>query len=544
MTINKWNASMDAVSFSADGRPMSPGRTDDSLSTRMSPQARFALGTASATCALIILDTNVVAVSLPSIARSFHAGFAEVEWVVSAYMVAFASCLLAAGGIADRFGRKKLMVIGLGVFALASLGCGLAPTALFLNLARAAKGVGASMLLTAALAVIANTFHEGPLRARAWAIWGMCMGLATTVAPLVGGVIAQWLGWRWIFLLNLPVCAVLASCVYRSIDESRNPHAGVIDVMGSVLFGASLGLGIWALIGAQAAGWRSFATIARFTACVVLLMAFVQVEKSRAHAMIDLSLFRQARFVAAVLSMAGYAACAQVMMTFLPLYLQNAFGWPAVHAGIGMLPFAIAMVAGPYAGARLSRRFSSAALLSMGLAIIGVGNLLTAWVALDARYWLVGIGMIVTGCGAGILNGDTQKAIMACVPPNRTGMASGISTTTRFSAIATSVGVLGAVLAWRTQAALDTALANTPAVKNAIDANFMSTLLAGDSARAMLSLPPEARQILATLAPSSFASGFSSALCVAGVVAIMAAAMVWMLAGRRPSLAAQALGQQ
>src|SRR5471032_1847678 len=129
------------------------------LSTRA---ARFVLGTASATCGLIVLDTNVVAVSLPSIARSFHVGFADVEWVVSAYMVAFASCLLAAGGIADRFGRKKLMMIGLGVFCLASLGCGLAPTALFLNLARAVKGVGASMLLTAALAVIAHTFPAGP----------------------------------------------------------------------------------------------------------------------------------------------------------------------------------------------------------------------------------------------------------------------------------------------------------------------------------------------------------------------------------------------
>jgi len=129
---------------------------------------------------MIVLDTNVVAVSLPSIARSFHVGFADVEWVVSAYMVAFASCLLAAGGLADRFGRKKLMMLGLGVFCLASLGCGLAPTALSLNLARAVKGVGAAMLLTAALAVIANTFQEGPGRARAWAVWGMCMGLATT----------------------------------------------------------------------------------------------------------------------------------------------------------------------------------------------------------------------------------------------------------------------------------------------------------------------------------------------------------------------------
>jgi EmrB/QacA subfamily drug resistance transporter len=523
--------------------PDAPSEAPASCPAPTGRAARLVLGTASATCALIVLDTNVVAVSLPSIARSFHVGFAEVEWVVSAYMVAFASCLLAAGGLADRFGRKKLMMIGLGVFCAASLGCGLAPTALVLNLARAVKGVGAAMLLTSALAVIANTFQDGPARARAWAVWGMCMGLATTVAPLVGGVITQWLGWRWIFLLNLPVCLVLAWCAHRFIRESRNSQAGAIDVMGSLLFGAALALGIWALIGTQTDGWHSLPTIARFSGCAGLLIAFVRLEKNRAHAMIDLSLFRQPRFVAAVMSMFGYAACAQVMMTFLPLYLQNAFGWPAVGAGIGMLPFATAMIAGPYIGAWLGGRLSSVTLLTVGLGLIGVGNLLTALVSMDQRYWLVALGMIVTGCGAGILNGDTQKAIMACVPPNRTGMASGISTTTRFTAIVMSVGVLGAVLASRTQTALDIALTNAPQLRRSLDPDFMSRLLAGDAIHATRHLAPAAKVFLATAAPLSFASGFASALCAAGVLALVIGVVVWVLAGRRVRSAAQPLGQ-
>src|SRR5258706_3838103 len=317
----------------------------------MSGAVRFALGTASATCALIVLDTNVVAVSLPSIARSFHASFADVEWVVSAYMVAFAACLLPAGALADRLGRRKMLLAGLAVFFLASLGCGLAPSATGLNVARAIKGVGAAMLLTSALAVIANTFHEGPARARAWAIWGMCMGVATTVAPLVGGVITQWVGWRWIFLLNLPVCAALAWCVLRSIRDSRNPDAGRIDIAGSALFGSALALGIWALIGAPSAGWTSRLTAARFAGRAALLIAFVQVERVRVHPMIDLALFRQPKFVAAVLAMFGYAACAQVMMTFLSLYLQNAFGLSAFAAGPGMLAFVSPTIAGPSVGA-------------------------------------------------------------------------------------------------------------------------------------------------------------------------------------------------
>jgi EmrB/QacA subfamily drug resistance transporter len=490
--------------------------------------ARFVLLTCSATCALITLDTNVVAVALPSIARDFHAGFADVEWVVSAYMVAFAACLLPAGALADRVGRKTMLIAGLAAFLLASLGCGLAPSALALNIARAAKGVGAAMLLTSALAIIANTFHEGAARARAWAVWGTCMGVSTTIAPLVGGVITQWLGWRWIFLLNLPICAMLAWCAWRGIRESRNPHAGAIDRLGSTLFAAALALGIWALIGTQADGWSDWRTGARFGACIVLLAVFVRTQNISKHPMIDLALFRQPRFVAAVLAMFGYAACAQVMMTFLPLYLQNAFGLPAVRAGIGMLPFAISMVIGPHIGAALSKRVPGMTLLALGLAAIGAGNLLTAMFAGMSSYALIGIGMIVTGLGAGVLNGDTQKAIMACVPPHRTGMASGISTTTRFTAIVTSVGVLGAVLATRTQHALDVHAVASAELRGALDENFLSRVLAGDLAHA-----GAVSEGVVQFARVSFASGFASALAVAGVCALCVAMAVWLLAGRR-----------
>ncbi|AET94675.1 major facilitator superfamily (plasmid) [Burkholderia sp. YI23] len=486
---------------------------------------RFVLLTASATCALITLDTNVVAVALPSIARDFHAGFAEVEWVVSAYMVAFAACLLPAGALADRIGRRKMLIAGLAVFFLASLGCGLAPSALALNIARAAKGVGAAMLLTSALAIIANTFHEGAARARAWAVWGTCMGVSTTIAPLVGGVITQWAGWRWIFLMNLPICALLAYCAWRGIRESRNPHAGALDLAGSALFAAALALGIWALIDAQADGWTDWRTEARLVACAALFAVFVRVQRSRAHAMIDLALFRQPRFVAAVLAMFGYAACAQVMMTFLPLYLQNAFGLPAVRAGIGMLPFAIAMVVGPYIGASLARRIPPMALLTLGLAIIGAGNLLTALFAGMSSYALIAVGMIVTGLGAGVLNGDTQKAIMACVPAHRTGMASGISTTTRFTAIVTSVGVLGAVLASRTHAALDLHASSLADPKAVLDASFLSRLLSGDLVHA-----GAGSEAILRIARASFASGFAASLAVAGVCALSVAAAVWLLA--------------
>lgn len=494
---------------------------------------RLILATASAICALIVLDTNVVAVSLPSIARTFHAGFSDVEWVVSAYMVTFASGLMVSGGLADRIGRKRMLMIGLAVFALASLGCGLAPSVGWLNAARALKGVGAAMLIPSALAIIAHTFRDEHERARAWAFWGMCMGIATTVAPLVGGAITQYVGWRWIFLMNLPICATLAWCAFRLMHESKNPAASSIDRAGSALFGLALACGIWALIEAGTQGWTSAVTLARVAASAVLFAAFVFVERRAAHAMVDLSLFKDRRFVGAVLGMFGYAACAQVMMTFLPLYLQNAFGLPAVEAGFGMLPFALAMIVGPFIGAALLRQMSIAAVLMIGLLLIGGGNLFTAGVAHIGSYAWVTIGMIVTGCGAGIMNGNTQKAIVGLVAPTRTGMASGISTTTRFTAIVMSVGVLGGVLAARTRHAFDLQLGAHPSLAAYVDAPFVSRVLAGDADTAVSSAPNGVHAVLSTLAQSSFASGFSESMMVAGGVAVVLAAAVWALAVRK-----------
>jgi EmrB/QacA subfamily drug resistance transporter len=508
----------------------------DSASAQHSAGRRasnFILATASGICALIVLDTNVVAVSLPSIARTFHASFADVEWVVSAYMVTFASCLLAAGGLADRIGRKRTLLIGLAVFALASLGCGLAPSVFWLNVARAVKGLGAAMEITSALAIIGHTFREEKERARAWALWGMCMGIATTVAPLVGGAITQYVGWRWIFLINLPICAVLAWCACRAMSESKNPEAAAIDKVGSVLFGLALASAIWTLIDAGTHGWMRAATFERAGFSALMFVVFVLAERRSRHAMVDLALFRDRRFVGAVLAMFGYAACAQVMMTFLPLYLQNAFGLPAVAAGLGMLPFAISMIVGPFIGAAMLRHYSIAWVLMAGLLMIGAGNVAVGSVAQSGSYLWVALGMIVCGCGAGIMNGNTQKAIVALVAPSRMGMASGISTTTRFTAIVMSVGVLGGVLSARTTGAFAGHVAARPAMADLIDSTFVSRVLAGDAAAAVAQAPESLHATLTMLARSSFASGFSVSMYVAGAVALVLSFCVWAFAARK-----------
>ncbi|HEX3525335.1 MAG TPA: MFS transporter, partial [Stellaceae bacterium] len=403
--------------------------------------------TASTGCTLTVLDTNIVAIVLPTIARDFGASFADIEWVISSYVLCFASLLLPAGAIADRFGRRRVFLIGITIFSLASLLCGLASSATALYTARAFQGVGAAFLLAPALAIIGHSFHEESERNRAWAIWGGMMGLTMVLAPIIGGVIAFTLGWRWAFNINVPICALLAGAVLLLVDESKDKDARRLDPAGILSFSISMFGLTSGLINGQAHGWGSTSALASFGAGLLGLTSFVIVESIQPRPMLDLRLFRIPRFIGAVLAMFAYASCAQVMASLLPLFLQNGLGRTPLDAGFAMLPFALAMLALPYVGRRLGRYLSSSQLLVLGLAIVGVGNAVTGWGAHRGVWLVVMIGMVILGGGGGLLNGETQKAIMRTVPRDRAGMASGISTTARFSGILLGFAVLSGVLA-------------------------------------------------------------------------------------------------
>lgn len=490
---------------------------------------RLTLLTASGVCSLIVLDTNIVAVTLPTIARDLGANFADIEWVVSAYMLAFAALLLPAGSIADRFGRQKTLLCGLGIFILASIGCGAAPNALFLDIARAIKGVGAALLLTSALASIGHTFHDEIERAKAWAFWGACMGVAMTAAPTLGGLITEYVGWRWIFYLNLPVGLFLMAMVWRAVPESRDPQSARLDPWGSLAFSASLLCLIWGLIEANRIGWSHPVTYARLIGGAVLLGLFVVIERVQRRPMVDLQLFRHPRFIGALLGMFFYAGCAQVMMTLLPFYLQNGLGFSAIASGLGMLPFAMTMLIFPRIGVRLARRFAPATIMAAGLTLVGSGNLLSAWAVSSGGYLAFALAMAVTGAGAGLLNGDTQKNIMACVPRERTGMASGMSTTMRFSAIVLGIGVYGALLASHTGQLLHDSLSAQGGPWLGHTQEIASRVVAGDMAAAMNLLPEVARPLIEPLARQAFVGGFSMLLWVAGFLSLIGALVVGTL---------------
>ena len=486
---------------------------------------------ASGMCFMIMLDSNIVAVSLPSIARDLDAAFSDIEWVVSAYVLTFAALLMPSGALADRIGRRRIALVGLSVFTLSSLLCGLAPGALILNMARAVQGIGAALQLSAALAILGHEFR-GSDRARAFGFWGTVIGVAVALGPLVGGVITSSFGWRWAFLVNVPIGAVLVVLTVAVVEESRDPDAVRLDLAGMVLFGGGLFCLVWALIDGNAAGWSSRPILLKLAAAIALFILFVVAERAQMRPMVDFSLFRRRTFLGASVAMLGFASSAQVMMTYLPLYLQNAFGLGAAAAGFGMLPFALPLFFCPRIAAALAERTSGRTLLAIGLAIVALGNIATAaLIAANGTYAAIAIGMVVTGCGAGLLNGETAKVSMSVIPPERGGMASGIGGTLRFVGLVTGITGLGAVLASETQLHFVRAIASRGLSGSlAGRAQFMvSRIVSGDISGVVDKVVPAARGAMIDISRGSFAAGFTIVLVVAGGIATLAALLTVIL---------------
>ena len=496
----------------------------------MSYDSKFpVLVTTSLVSSLIMLDSNIVAVSLPSIGHSLSASFTDIQWVISAYVLTYAALLLAAGDYADLRGRRHAMVLGLIVFAAASAACGAASTIWAMNSARAVQGLGGALLLTASLAIIGHEF-TGIERAGAFAFWGASLGIALAVGPIVGGAITNFVGWRWVFFVNVPACAGLLLATFKLVAESKNPEAKSLDFAGVITFSAGLGLLIWALIQGNEEGWGSVGIISRLVLAAASLIAFVVLERRQARPMVDFALFRRRTFVGAVIAMIGYGASAQVMVFFLPLYLQNVYRFKPLSAGIAMLPFALPMVLAPRITTRLSTHFSGRGLLTVGLGIAVVGNLLFWSVArAQLTYSVFIISMLVTGAGAGLLNGQTVKVLGGAVPLERAGMASGLASTTRFIGILVSVAAMGAILSNVVDRHFTTAAKNA-GLDAATTRQVVKRVTSGDLIGALTEqIPDHVKQKLESAGIAAFAHGFAAATLFAAALGLISCFLTFRL---------------
>lgn len=475
---------------------------------------------ASLGCTMTVLETNAVAVALPSIARDLHADFADIEWVISCYILSFTSLLLPAGAVADRLGRRRVLLVGIALFAIASLTCALAPTASALYVARTFQGIGAAFLLAPSLSIIGHAFHEGQARDDAWAFWGTAMGMMMVLSPLIGGVLSSLWGWRSVFIAILPFLAFLAYGAMRWVPDSADSVVRPLDPPGILTFSLAIFGIVFFLVEGLAQGWSSTIALAGLGMGIAMGCLFTCIELKRRHPMVDLRLLASPRFVGALIAMIGYAVSAQVMASMLPQYLQNGVGLSALATGAGMLPFAAAMLLFPRVGRQLGHRVSSGAVLAIGLCITAAGNALAGIGAWYNRPALALLAMVIIGAGGGILNGETSKAIIGSAPRDRAGMASGISATTRFVGILLGFTLLSSALTVGIRAGLSAQMPGADVMR----------LADGIATGALSDGTPVA------LARMIYSQGFAASLWMAAAAATLASLTVAVLSRRAPQL--------
>jgi EmrB/QacA subfamily drug resistance transporter len=396
---------------------------------------------------MIMLDNTVVNVALPSIGKDLNISISELEWIVTGYALVFAALLITGGKLADMFGRRKIFIIGLAVFSLSSLACGLAPNAGFLIGARMVQGIGAALMNPATLSIITATFPPRQ-RGQAIGIWAGVSALALAIGPLVGGLIVDNIGWNWIFFVNVPVGIVGIVVSVLVIKESRDTsHEQSIDLPGLVTSGLALFALSYALIEGNAKGWASAEILGLFVAAAVLLAAFIVLESRQRLPMLDLSLFKINSFVGANIVALLVSLGMFGVFFFVSLYVQNILGYSPTKAGAVFLPMTLLIILiAPVAG-KQSDRIGGRWLMGGGMTLLGISLLLYQRVGLHTGFWTLLPSMILGGVGMALVMSPMTSVAMGSVPTDKAGVGSGVLNSFRQVGGALGIAVMGAIVA-------------------------------------------------------------------------------------------------
>jgi EmrB/QacA subfamily drug resistance transporter len=399
---------------------------------------------------LVVMDVTVVNVALPLIREDLgylDVTVADLQWVVNAYSLSFAVLMLAGGKLADLFGRRLMFMIGLTVFALASLGAGLAESIDVLILFRALQGAGAALVMPASLSIVALAFPPWE-RGTAIGIWSALVGTGVAIGPLVGGVLSEELVWRWVFYVNVPFCVLAIICSAIWISESRAPiEHRQFDAVGVLLSGAALFCLVFGLQKANDYDWGDPRTLGLFAGAVAAAAAFIAYERRVKTPMLDLSLFRSATFSGAnVTSLLGGFVLIGALF-YLNLFTQNIMGYTAIEAGAVLLPMtALSVIASPIAG-RLTDRYGPRWILTAGMVLLGLSLASFAPLDFDSDIWDLAPGLVVAGIGFAFVLTPITTAALTGVPLRQAGVGSAVVNTARQAGGALGLAVMGAVSA-------------------------------------------------------------------------------------------------
>jgi EmrB/QacA subfamily drug resistance transporter len=400
------------------------------------------------------LDNNIVNVALPVIQRDLHLSTAGLEWIVSGYILVFASLLLAGGRLADVYGRKRLFAIGLVIFTAASLVAGFAGSADVLVAARAVQGLGAALLTPTTLAIISATYPDPRERNMAVGVWSAVGALALALGPLLGGLISDHLSWGWIFFINVPVGIATLALGLWAISESRESSAPRrLDLPGVVLSSVALFGLTYSLIEGHDRGWTSPIILGGFLLAATLGLAFVWREQHTAEPMVAMSLFRERVFSGGLIALIMWGFGIFGIYFFTSLYLQNVLGFSPTEAGAAFVPMALLMAAGAIASEGVARRIGAYRSVGLAMALMAAGIASVSLLGADATFWQLMPSFAAIGVGGG-LTVPLTATVLSAMPRDEAGVASGIFNASREVSGLLGITVIGAILTARQGAAV------------------------------------------------------------------------------------------
>jgi EmrB/QacA subfamily drug resistance transporter len=466
---------------------------------------------------MLLLDVTIVVVAQPAIQAGLHASFSDVQWTLDAYALTLASLLLTSGALADRYGRKRLFAIGLTIFTLGSLLCGLAANPLMLILSRCGQGVGGAVVFATSLALLGHSFR-GKDRGTAFGIWGAITGVATAAGPVLGGLITTDWDWRGIFLVNLPIGVFAVIVTIWWVEESRAPQPTRPDWTGFTLLTTGLVSLIYGLIRASETSWTNTWVLTCVAAGIALLAAFVVTETKIANPMFSVALLRVPTFAGGSISAFAMNGSLYAVLLYIVLYLQDILGYSALGAGLRVSVITLAtMVTATIAG-RMSERMPVRWLIGPGLLLVGVGLIVMAGLTGTSSWTHLIPGFIIAGFGSGMVNPPLASTAIGVVPLHQAGMASGTNATFRQVGVATGIAALGSIFVPAMQSHLTSAL---PRALAGSASSIAAAVRQGSVGQVLASVPAADRGATALALRSSFASGLNDLLYITAALALV-----------------------
>ena len=413
------------------------------------PRRWIALGLLCATQFMLVIDVSIINVALPTIQRALDFTTSNLQWVASGYALTFGGFLLLGGRAADLLGRRRMFMIGLGFFVVASLACGFATSSGFLIGARAVQGLGAAMVAPAALSILTTTFAEGSERNKALGVWGAISGAGGAVGVLLGGVFTEYLGWEWVFYVNAPIGLAAILLAPRLLRESRVEDAArSFDIAGAIAVTSALSLLVYTLVKTNDNHWLSTTTIGLFAVSAALLAVFVAIERRVANPLLDLSIFRLRTLTGA--NVVGFMVGASIFSMFflLALYMQspNGLGYSALRSGFGYLLVAVTIIVSAGASQAIVTKIGVARVLGTGLLLLAAGLLWFTQISPHGSYLVdLAPGFVLAGVGLGFSFIPVTIAALEGVTDRRAGLASGLINTSQQIGGAVGVALLTTV---------------------------------------------------------------------------------------------------